>query len=486
MTSTLLSTRSSYVAGRWLDNPDAKTVETRDPGRPDEVVGRYALATERETQEAIASAAAAAPAFAQTNAAERSDLVYDFLRLWADRQDDLADIATREMGKTRAESYGETSRVFFEARFWAGEALRGGGQTFPSTRPNTDIRTIRQPIGPVAAITPWNFPILTPVRKVIPALVNGCPVLLKPAMQAPGTTVIVAEILHELGLPAGVFSLLLGSGRETGLLLVESPEIAGITFTGSTEVGLGIATRAAARNARTQLEMGGKNAAVVSQVEDVDRVASEIAGAAFTASGQRCTSISRVIVVPEIREALEQALARAAQKYVVGHGLEEGTTMGPVVDRASFERTQRYIAEAQSNGARVLVGGEVLDPSGESGYFVPPTILTDVAPGSPLAVDEVFAPVLAVIPVADIDQAIAVTNETQYGLTASVFADNGSVARRVAMASRSGMVHVNHGTVSEGHIPFGGVAQSGQGAFGIGATSTEFFTSLKVIYDQQP
>ncbi|WP_425846821.1 aldehyde dehydrogenase family protein [Agrococcus sp. TSP3-2-1] len=486
MPSTLITPRSSYVAGRWIDNPDAKIVETRDPGRPDELVARYALATADETHEAIAAATAAAPAFALTNAAERSDLVYDFLRLWAGRQDELADIATREMGKARAESYGETSRVFFEARFWAGEALRGGGETFPSTRPNTDIRTVRQPIGPVAAITPWNFPILTPVRKVVPALVNGCPVLLKPAMQAPGATVIIAEILHELGLPKGVFSLLLGSGRETGSLLVESPDIAGITFTGSTEVGLSIATRAAARNARTQLEMGGKNAAVVAEVEDIDRVATEIIGAAFTASGQRCTSISRVIVVPQVREALEQALAEKAQRYVVGHGLDEGTTMGPVVDRASFERSQRYIAEAQANGARLLTGGAVPDPSGDSGYFVPPTVLTDVAPGSPLAVNEVFAPVLAVIPVADIDEAIAVTNETQYGLTASVFADDGSVARRVAMESRSGMVHINHGTVSEGHIPFGGVAQSGQGAFGIGSTSTEFFTSLKVIYDQQP
>lgn len=486
MTSTLTTPRSSYVAGRWLDNPDAKIIETRDPGRPDEVVARYALATMDETREAIEAAAEAAPGFGRTNAAERSDLVYDFLRLWGGRQDELADIATREMGKARAESFGETSRVLFEARFWAGEALRSGGQTFPSTRANTDIRTIRQPIGPVAAITPWNFPILTPVRKIIPAFVNGCPVLLKPAMQAPGATVIMAEIIEQLGLPAGVFNLLLGSGRETGTLLVESREVAGITFTGSTEVGLRIATAAAARNARTQLEMGGKNAAVVAQVADVDRVAKEIIGAAFTASGQRCTSISRVIVLPEVREALEPALVREAGNYVVGHGLHEGTTMGPVVDRASFERSQRYITEAQDAGARVIAGGEVSDPSGDGGYFVPATILTDVAPGSPLAVDEVFAPVLAVIPVADIDEAITVANETQYGLTASVFADDASITRRVALECRSGMVHVNHGTVSEGHIPFGGVAQSGQGAFGIGSTSTEFFTSLKVIYDQQP
>lgn len=481
--TTALVTRSSYLGGRWLDRPDAEVFETTDPGRPDEVVARYALASREEVLEGIAAAAAAAPAFAATTAAERTDLVHDFLSLWTGRQDELAEIATREMGKVRAETSGETTRVIFEARFWAGEALRNGDRTFPSTRPLTDIRTVRQPIGPVAAITPWNFPILTPVRKVIPALVNGCPVLLKPAMQAPGASVIIAEILEELGLPAGVFSLVLGLGREIGNVLVDSPDIAGITFTGSTEVGLGIATRAAGRNARTQLEMGGKNPAIVAWVADVDRVSTEIVGAAFTASGQRCTSISRVIVMPEMRDALEAALVRDAGAITMGYGLDEGSRMGPVVNRASFEGTQRYVAGARQDGARVLLGGDVEDASGDSGYFFPPTIVTDVAPGSALALEEVFAPVLAVIPVADVDEAIAVANETPYGLTASVFADDADVARRIVMASRTGMVHVNHGTTSEGHIPFGGVRQSGQGAFGIGDTSTDFFTNLKVVYD---
>jgi len=486
MTSTIAPTivRTSFIDGRWLDDSEAKVVETRDPARPDEVVARYALASADDVRRAVAAAAAAAPILAETTAAERHDLVHDFLGLWTSRQDELAEIATREMGKARQESYGETVRVLFEARFWAGEALRVGGQTYPSTRPNTDIVTVRQPLGPVAAITPWNFPILTPIRKVIPALVNGCPVLLKPAMQAPGASVIIAELFAELGLPAGAFNLILGAGREAGTILVDEPAVAGITFTGSTEVGLSIATRAAARNARVQLEMGGKNSAVVAAVSDVDRVAKEIVGSAFTASGQRCTSISRVIVLREVQAELEEALVRHVAGLVVGHGLEAGTTMGPVVDRAAFERAHRYIREAQSAGARLLTGTDASSADADGGYFVAPTILSDVAAGSALAVDEVFAPVLAVIPVADLDEAIAVTNETQYGLTASVFADDASDARRVALASRTGMVHINHGTTSEGHIPFGGVAQSGQGAYGIGATSSEFLTNLKVIYDQ--
>lgn len=481
------SPRSSYAAGAWVEDSTAKIVETRDPARPDEVVARYALASTDTVQRAMKAARAVAPALAVTTAAERHDLVHDFLALWVERQDDLADIATREMGKARQESYGETARAIFEARFWAGEALRVGGHTYPSTRPNTEILTVREPLGPVAAITPWNFPILTPLRKVIPALVNGCPVLLKPAMQAPGASVIIAEIMDQLKLPAGAFSLILGSGREAGSAMVESPDIAGITFTGSTEVGLAIAAVAAGRNARTQLEMGGKNAAIVAEVRDIDNVAAEIVTSAFTASGQRCTAISRVIVLPEVREELEAALVRHASTIVVGHGLEPGTVMGPVVDRAARDRALEAVTVARNAGARVLLGEDgSARTDGDGGYFVAPTIVTDVAPGTPLAVEEVFAPVLAVIPVSDLDEAIAVANETAYGLTASVFADNAYTARRAAMASRTGMVHINHGTTSEGHIPFGGVAQSGQGAFGIGATSTEFFTSLKVVYDLHP
>lgn len=482
MSTVTTATASSFIAGRWCDRPGAAVVETTDPGRPDEVVARYALADADEVKEAVAAAAAAAPAWAETTAMERHDLVHDFLALWEDRKEELAEIATREMGKVRAESLGETTRAVFESRFWAGEALRNGGRTFPSTRRQTEIRMIRQPIGPVAAITPWNFPILTPVRKVIPALVSGCPVLLKPAMRAPGATVIIAEILERLGLPSGVFSLILGAGREAGNILVESPEVAGITFTGSTEVGLGIAARAAARNARTQLEMGGKNAAVVTRASDIDRVSAEIVAGAFTASGQRCTSISRVIVMPDVREELEAALVRDAGALTVGHGLEDESRMGPIVERSAFLRTQEYVSEAVSAGARVLVGGEAPDPSGDAGFYFPATVVTDVAPGSTLAVEEVFAPVLAVIPVADEDEALEVANETQYGLTAAIFSDDPDFVNRAVLTSRTGMVHVNHGTTSEGHIPFGGVAQSGQGAFGIGDTSTDFFTNLKVIY----
>lgn len=483
MSSLTSRTVSSYIAGAWTASPDAATHQTTDPGRAGAPVATYQLATSTDVENAIAAARDAAPSWAATTASERMDLVYALLDKWPSRQRDMAEIATLEMGKAITESMGETARAIFEMRFWAGEALRGGDKTFTSTRARTDAYSIRQPIGPVAAITPWNFPILTPIRKVIPALVCGCPVILKPALQSPGSSAIIAELLDEIGVPAGVFSLLIGTGREVGDRLVNSPDIAGITFTGSTEVGLGIAAAAARRNARTQLEMGGKNAAVVSSISDVDGAAAEIATAAFTAAGQRCTAVSRVIVTRDMQGPIEEALARQAASFTVGHGLDETTKMGPLVNTSQFEQVHRYVEQSTRDGARVLVGGQpIKDETLGEGTYYPATVVTDVKPGTALATEEVFGPVLAIIPVDDFDEAIAVTNETQYGLSAAVFTEDMDLAHRFVTEARSGMVHVNHGTVSEGHLPFGGVAQSGQGAFGIGDTSREFFTTRKVVY----
>lgn len=483
MSSPINKTVSSYIAGAWAASPDAAIHQTTDPGRAGAPVATYRLATSTDVEHAIAAARDAAPSWAATTANDRMELVYALLDKWPSRQREMAEIATLEMGKAITESMGETNRAIFEMRFWAGEALRGGDKTFTSVREKTDAYSIRQPIGPVAAITPWNFPILTPIRKVVPALVCGCPVILKPALQSPGSSAIIAELLDEIGVPAGVFSLLIGTGREVGDRLVNSPDIAGITFTGSTEVGLGIAAAAAGRNARTQLEMGGKNAAVVSSISDVDRTAAEIATAAFTAAGQRCTAVSRVIVTRDLQGPIEEALTREAATFTVGHGMDESTKMGPLVNTSQFEQVHQYVEQSTRDGARVLVGGQpIKDDSLGEGTYYPATVVTDVKPGTALATEEVFGPVLAIIPVDDFDEAIAVTNETQYGLTASVFTDDMDLAHRFVTEARSGMVHINHGTTSEGHLPFGGVAQSGQGAFGIGDTSKEFFTTRKVVY----
>jgi aldehyde dehydrogenase (NAD+) len=473
----------SYIAGKWTATPDARHYEIVDPGRTGDTVSRYLLATPQEAERAAAAAQEAFPAWSQTSAGERSDLVYGLVDLWKENLEEVAEIVSLEMGKPLAESRSEAQRAVSELRFWAGEALRIGDRTFPSTRRNTEVATIREPIGPVAAITPWNFPILSPLRKVVPALVTGCPVILKPALQAPGASVRIAAMLDRLGVPAGVFGLLIGGGSDVGAALVAHPAIAGITFTGSTDVGLRIAGDAAARNVRLQLEMGGKNAAVVTSCDDVERAAAEISAAAFAVAGQRCTSISRVIVTPDVREPLERALVEKAEALRVGHGLDEGTIMGPIVSKDQFGKIHGYVEQGVRDGATVLTGGSPLRGEGfDDGYYYPPTVVTDVARGSELALDEVFGPVLAVIPVADFEEAVDVANETRYGLTAAIFTDDMEAAHSFVRRSASGMVHVNHGTNSEGQVPFGGVKQSGQGAYGIGDTSTEFFTSLKAVY----
>ncbi|WP_162830019.1 aldehyde dehydrogenase family protein [Amycolatopsis palatopharyngis] len=473
----------SYIAGQWTATADARQYEITDPGRNSETVSRYLLATTAEAERAAEAARDALTVWTATTASERSDLVYGLVELWHDHAEDIAQIVSLEMGKPLSESRSEAQRAISEMRFWAGEALRLGDRTFPSTRRNTDVYTVREPIGPVAAITPWNFPILSPLRKVVPALVCGCPVVLKPALQAPGASLYVAGMLHELGVPAGVFNLLIGGGADVGAALTAHSAIQGITFTGSTDVGLQIAGNAASRNVKLQLEMGGKNAAVVSSYADIPHAAAEISAAAFAVAGQRCTAISRVIVTPEVREELEQALVERAEALRVGHGSDEGTMMGPIVSKDQFEKVHASVQAGVREGARVLTGGDPLSGDAYSnGYYYPATIVTDVPRKSTLACEEVFGPVLSIITVQDFEEAIDVTNETRYGLAASVFTDDMNLSHSFVTRSQSGMVHVNHGTTSEGQVPFGGVKQSGQGAYGIGDTSKDFFTNLKAVY----
>lgn len=470
---------TSFIDGSWASGEGGRLVEIADPGRLGAVASRYRTSGAEDVEQAVQAAARAFAVWSATPAATRANHVYALIDLWRDRIDGLAEATTREMGKPLAESRSEAMRAIDEMRFWAGEALRLGDRTFESTRPSTQALTIRQPIGPVAAIAPWNFPILTPVRKVIPALICGCTIVLKPALQASAASVLLMRMLSEAGLPKGVANLLIGSGGEIGDALVRHPLIAGISFTGSTQVGTGIGVAAAERNACVQLEMGGKNAAIVASYGDTDRAADEIVKAAFAVAGQRCTSISRVIVPHREKAALEAALVRHAEALHVGYGFDDGVQMGPLASRDQFETTERYVRMARDGGGRILTGGH---PCGEAGYYYAPTVVTDVAPDTPLATDEIFGPVLSVIPVADFEEALRVNNEVRYGLTSAVFTDDADMAHAFTVGSQAGMVHVNHGTSSEGHLPFGGWKQSGQGPYGIGDTSADFYTALKAVY----
>jgi acyl-CoA reductase-like NAD-dependent aldehyde dehydrogenase len=473
----------NFIDGAWTPTANGERYGVRNPARPDEVVGEFANSTPDDVAAAVTAASQAAPGWADTPGPQRGAMLFKFAQLLDDAREELGRIITLEQGKALGEAVGEVGRAAAEARFMAGEASRANGHTFPSERAGLTCSTAAEPIGVVAAICPWNFPVVTPVRKIAPALAYGNTVVCKPSSLTPWSAVFITELLAKAGVPAGVVNLVTGLGAVIGETLVADPRVAGITFTGSTAVGRRIYERAAARLARVQLELGGKNPAVVLDYDDLDGAAREIAAAAFLCSGQRCTAISRVIVLESQADALIERLLDHLGRIKVGDGLAPGTTMGPLVSEGQLERVDGFVKAGVADGCRLIAGGKVLtDRPAQEGYFYAPTMFDQVPADSPLALEEIFGPVLPVIRVRDLDEAIAIANGTRYGLAAALFArrlrDVHAFTRRVS----SGMIHINHGTASQAHVPFGGVKESGQGAYSIGPTASEFYTNVKAIY----
>jgi aldehyde dehydrogenase (NAD+) len=365
----------------------------------------------------------------------------------------------------------------------AGEASRVGGQTYPSERAGFSCSTVLEPLGVIAAISPWNFPVVSPVRKIAPALAYGNSVVFKPASLTPWTAVFIAGLLERAGLPEGVLNLVTGPGSVAGEALIQDARVRGISFTGSTDVGAHIYELASRRLSRVQLELGGKNPAVVVDCGDLDGAAREIVTAAFVCSGQRCTALSRVIVSEAQADALVERVVCHVRRIRVGDGLDESTTMGPLVSLAQLRSVDRYVRQGIAEGCVLLAGGgpAVEDPE-RQGYYYQPTVFDRVAPRSPLALEEIFGPVLPVIRVRDLDEAIELANSTRYGLAASLFTSRLGHIHEFSRRVQSGMIHINHGTASQAHVPFGGVKDSGQGAYSIGPSAREFFTNVKTIY----
>jgi aldehyde dehydrogenase (NAD+) len=365
----------------------------------------------------------------------------------------------------------------------AGEASRPIGQTFPSERAGYTCQTIREPIGVVATICPWNFPVVTPVRKIAPALAYGNTVVHKPASLTPWTSVHLMRLFEKAGVPPGVVNLICGAGSTVGDGLVSNAGVRGISFTGSSDIGTRIYETAARRLAGVQLELGGKNPAIVIDYDDLDGAATEIVSAAFLCSGQRCTALSRVIVGATQADALVQRLLECIGRIRVGDGMLETTTMGPVISLAQLRTVDGYVQRGIASGCKLLCGGKALSSDPESeGYYFAPTLFDEVAPDSPLAREEMFGPVLPVIRVPDTETAVRVANDTRYGLAAAVFTSRMSLAHEFARRLETGMVHINHGTASHAHVPFGGRKDSGQGAFSIGPTAQDFYTTVKTVY----
>ncbi len=479
----ITETHANFINGKWVAPQSGEYYARTNPARPSESLGNFPSSAERDVDLAIEAAATAASAWADTPGPQRGALLFRFAQLLEASKTELAKIITREQGKALCESTGEVGRAAVEARYMAGEASRICGQSFPSERPGFSAYTVLEPLGVVAAICPWNFPVVTPVRKIAPALAFGNTVVFKPASLTPWSAVFVTRLLEEAGVPPGVVNLVMGPGARVGNHLVADRRVRGISFTGSTDVGVPLYESAARHLASVQLELGGKNPAIVIDYADLDEAAREIVSAAFLCSGQRCTALSRVIVTEEQADALVAKILSYVEKIQVGDGMLETTTMGPLVNRSQFDTVERYVAKGVESGCKLLYGGKALGRQpDQDGYYFSPTLFDRVPASSALAKEEIFGPVLPVIRVRDVDEAISVANDTRYGLAASVFTSHFDVASKCMRRIRAGMIHVNHGTASQAHVPFGGRKDSGQGAFSIGPTAKDFFTNIKTIY----
>ena len=472
----------NYIAGRWVNATSGDHYQTHNPACPSEVVGEFPRSGPADVEAALASAETAREIWKDTLPPQRATILLRFSQLLFDSKEELAKIITLEQGKALCESMGEVTRAAAEAAFAAGEAVRLSGQTFPSERPGFACYTLLQPVGVVAAITPWNFPVVSPVRKIAPALACGNTVILKPASLTPWTATFITNLFEKAGLPPGVLNLVIGSGQ-CGEQLISDARVRAISFTGSTAIGIRIAEKVAGRMAKIQLELGGKNPAIVVQCNDLDSAAREIVAAAFLCSGQRCTALSRVIVEESQADQLRDCLSAHVANIRVGNGFDPQTTMGPVVSQEQLQLVAGYVGKGSEDHATLVAGGQTLteNPATE-GFFYAPTLFDHVSPASALAREEIFGPVLPMIRVKGPEEAFAVANSTRYGLAASLFTQNPHLVNEFIQKVESGMVHVNHGTASQAHVPFGGVKDSGQGAFSIGPTVKDAFTNVKTVY----
>jgi alpha-ketoglutaric semialdehyde dehydrogenase len=471
----------NYINGEWVAPESGEYFEIRDPGDHSSILGRFPLGSRNEAGRAVEAAEAAAEQWARVPPSRRAEILTTFARLLEEQTDDIAEILTREEGKIISESRGEIGRAVAETRFMAGEACRTTGDRFPSERPGGEVIRRRLPLGPIGVITPWNFPVVSPVRKISPALAYGNTVVFKPASLTPWTAIRLTELYEAAGVPKGVLNTVIGSGREVGDAIVNSPGIRGVTFTGSTTVGKLILAQSAKYLTRVQLEMGGKNAALVYEAEDLDVAAKEIVSAAYASSGQRCTAISRVVVSDAEHGALLERIQALVEKITVGYGMDEKSGMGPLVSEEQIVTSEQAVEQAVADGAKVVCGGRRVTID-RDGYYYAPTVIADVSPESALAREEVFGPVLAVLRASSFEKGVEICNATQYGLAGCVFTRYLDKARIFADQIVTGMVHINHGTASQPHVPFGGSKASGHGAFSIGPTAQDFYLTDKVVY----
>jgi len=471
---------SNYIAGEWV--PGAAYSKNINPSDVSDVVGEYAQADKTQTEQAIAAAKNAAPAWAAFNVQQRADI---FEKIGAEilaRKDELGTLLSREEGKTLPEGTGEVVRAANIFKFFAGEVLRRTGELIPSVRSGIDVEITREPVGVVGIISPWNFPAAIPAWKIAPALAYGNCVVFKPADLVPGSSWAIAEIISRSGIPAGAFNLVMGRGSVVGEVIVNDPRINAISFTGSVDTGQKIAQKAVAQMKKIQLEMGGKNPLVVLDDADLKTAVESAVNGAFFSTGQRCTASSRLIVTKGIHNRFVEALIERIKGMPIDHALKAGTQMGPVVDKSQLNQDLFYIEEGKKEGAKLAFGGNLLKRD-KDGFYLEPALFTETANSMRINREEVFGPVASVISAKDYDEALALANDTPFGLAAGIITTSLKHASHFRRNSQAGMVMVNLPTAGvDYHVPFGGRKGSSYGPREQGRYAAEFYTSVKTAY----
>ena len=475
-----MPTFNNYIAGAWVAGISA--TPNRNPSNLADVIGEYAQADAKQTEQAIAAAARAFPAWAMGSIQERANSLDKIGAEILARKDELGRLLSREEGKTLPEGVGEVTRAGQIFRFFAGEVVRMAGEKLPSIRPGVEIEVTREPIGVIGIITPWNFPIAIPAWKIAPALAYGNTVVFKPADFVPGCAWALADIIARAGLPPGVFNLAMGRGSVVGETLVNHPAVAAISFTGSVATGRGIAAKAIARMAKLQLEMGGKNPLVVLDDADLPTALNCAVQGAYYSTGQRCTASSRLIVTAGIHDRFVAALTEKLKTLKVDDALTPGTDIGPVVDQSQLDQDLSYLEIGRKEGAKVAFGGERLKREHE-GYYLAPVLFTEASNAMRISREEIFGPVASVIRARDYDEALAFANDTEFGLSSGIVTTSLKHASHFKRHAQAGMVMVNLPTAGvDYHVPFGGRKASSYGPREQGRYAAEFFTIVKTAY----
>ncbi len=473
----------NYIGGQWVEPENGQYIKDVDPGNG-ELVAEVPASSQKDAENAIAAARDAFDQWRKYPAPKRGEILYTVGQILKERKHELAQKMTREMGKVYTEAAGDVQEGIDMAFYMAGEGRRSFGYTTPSELPDKFAMATRNPIGVAGIITPWNFPMAIPTWKIFPALVCGNTVVFKPASETPLLAYELVNVLAEAGVPDGVVNLVFGSGSEVGETLLTDPRVNLISFTGSNATGRHVAKVAGEGLKRVSLELGGKNAIIVLDDADLDLAVDGILWSAFGTSGQRCTACSRLIVQEGVYSRLEERLAERIGELRLGHGLGDSTDVGPLINEKAVDKVHGYVEIGKKEGARLVAGGH--RPEGSlyaKGHYYAPTLFGDVKADMRIATEEIFGPVLSMIRVKDLDEAVAVNNQVTYGLSSAIFTQDVNRVFKAIRDLETGIVYINAGTIgAEIHLPFGGTRGTGNGHREAGTAALDFFSEWKAVY----